>query len=184
MTNNLLRYVGSAEFAKGTYIELFGRVLDNKCVPVSAALIEIWQLDNQGYDSNYYSTITNPGLVLNAQKADKNFVGSGSAITNNLGYYRFYTVIPGNNKKNRLPHINFLISHKDFIPLQTQLFFAKNDTELKKDMIIRKYTRNKIEREKIVAQKIGSQENIIPGIKFISYKFDIVLSGENKYKTY
>mgnify|MGYP000235323065 CR=1 FL=1 len=46
--NNLLRTPGTPEVARGAKIIIQGRVLDENCVPVTDALVEIWQEDAFG----------------------------------------------------------------------------------------------------------------------------------------
>lgn len=189
--NNMWRMVGSADFAKGTYIEITGRVVDSNCVPLNNAVIEIWQMDHEGYDMNYYGTdylTENESDNLYKKNGDKNFVGSGTAITNNLGYYTFYTIIPGNRNSDRMPHINFTIHHKDFINLETQMFFPEEKYSIYNDNIINKLIGDKILYKKLlIAKKIASKINVggsMPGITMDKYQFDITLEGNNKYKEY
>ncbi len=186
MGNNLWRYVGSADFANGTYIIIEGRILDKNCVPVPNAVVEIWQLDANGYDSNYYDDIPESNLTLSMESmknADKNFVGSGTAITNNLGQYKIYTIVPGTDSQYRLPHINFAIRHQDFNEFITQMYFPE-DSILEKDKFMMKYFKNIDVRKLLIAKKYTVDKKILPERDVVIYKFDIVLKNVNKYVKY
>lgn len=185
--NNLWRYVGSAEFARGSYIELTGRIFDGECVPVSNAVVEIWQLDSTGYDSNRYEYIPQSGLTLaieSAKYADKYFVGSGTAITDNLGRYTLYTIIPGTMSKFRAPHINFAINHKDFCEFTTQMYFPESHDSVVHDSYLRKHFKSLYEVGLLVAKKRGTSSVVMPGRGVVTYEFNIVLTGKSKYREY
>ncbi|WP_339048741.1 protocatechuate 3,4-dioxygenase [Candidatus Mesenet endosymbiont of Phosphuga atrata] len=149
-SNNLRRKAGSADIAKGELIYIRGKVTDINCVPVQNAVVFIWQADANGIYQN----------IKDASNADPNFLGSGKYITNNMGYYNFITVMPGNYQ-----NINFLIQHPDFAELHTKMFFSDNSKS--EDFI-----------EQLAAPYTVDKN----GIK--TYRFNIVLGGHNKYITY
>lgn len=186
MGNNLWRYVGSANFAEGIYIKIIGKVLDGDCVPISNAVIEIWQLDNNGYDSNYYTNLPTHNLTLtmqSMQKADKYFVGSGTAITDNLGRYTIYTIIPGTDSKRRVPHINFMVNHKNFTEFITQMYFPEHEYDVKNDEYIMKNIASQHDIQLLVATKKEAID--IQNIAAVAvYEFNITLTGSNKYRKY
>ena len=93
-SNNLIRKPGSALRAKGQYIVLSGQVLDKDCLPISNAVIQIWQTDTAGNYLEAYDLI-NDWDTMNPDY-DKNFAYSGSTQTNNLGEYNFVTILPEN----------------------------------------------------------------------------------------
>ncbi len=80
-TNNLRRKEGAFLVAKGRPVVIYGKLLDDGCIPVSDARIEVWQGDH----------IVKKGKVV---ASDPNFVGSATAISNNLGQFTFLTVLP------------------------------------------------------------------------------------------
>lgn len=148
LSNNLRRKAGSADIAKGELIYIRGKVTDINCVPVQNAVVFIWQADANGI------------YQKDASNADSNFLGSGKYITNNLGYYDFITVIPGNYQ-----NINFLVQHPDFIELQTKMFFSDSSKS-----------------EGFIEQLAAPYTVDKNGIK--TYRFNIVLGGHNKYTIY
>lgn len=170
--NNLIRATGSSEFAQGKVIEISGVVLDQNCVPVTGATVDIWQANSKG------------GLDFKkdtpSSLRDQNFSGTGKAITDNSGSYSFRTIFPGSQDDKRAPSISFRISHKDFLPLETVMYFEGNSMNEKDSLIISEVPENK--RNLLVAKyKNYIKNDMEDDIKF---RFDITLEGNNKYKNY
>ncbi len=170
-SNNLRRKTGSSEFAKGDFITIEGRVVDSDCVPVEGVAVEMWQANSLGVNQHEPKAFKN---------IDENFQSTGMAITDNLGYYRFLSIFPGPSSDKRAPHINFRLRHKDFIPVETEMFFENqmangSDTNLIKQVDINK-------RHLLVAK--GEKINKDISEEGIKYRFDITLEGKSKYKTY
>lgn len=120
-SNNLLRTPGKATLAEGEKILLKGKILDNRCLPISDAVIELWQTNNFGIYQ-----YKKPNKVLH----DQNFASTGKAVTNNLGEFNFITIFS--------PKINIRIRHHGFKAIETyidlnNLNFTINDI---KDMEI------------------------------------------------
>ncbi len=170
-SNNLRRKTGASEFAKGDFITLEGKVTDSNCVPIEGVVVEIWQANSFGinqHDEGVYD------------KIDKNFESTGMSITDNLGNYKFLSIFPAPSSGKRAPHINFRLRHKDFMPVETEMFFENqfangHDFNLIKQVDMPKRYLLVAKGEKI--NKNSSEE----GIK---YRFDITLEGKSKYKTY
>lgn len=116
-SNNLLRKAGSPFRARGEYLYIHGYVTDLLGVPMDNVIIYIWQANLFGY---YNHIIKNKD---DQNKYDIDFVGNGIAITDNLGFYSFVTIVPG-YYGDKAPHVNFLIKH-DNMPEEftTQMFF-------------------------------------------------------------
>lgn len=170
--NNLNRATGSSEFAQGTVIEISGTVFDQNCVPVTGATVEIWQANSKGgFDFN-----TNE---LSALK-DPNFAGTGKAITDNKGFYNFRTIMPGSQKENRAPNISFRVTHKDFLPLETVMYFENNSLNDTDSLLLKEVALNK--RNLLVAKPQNYINNETE--ENIKYRFDITFEGNNKYKNY
>lgn len=171
-TNDLTRFTGGIETAKGQKITISGTVYDSNCVPLSDAMIYIWQPNYLGEYQNGTGDFS---------KYDRNFKGSGAFYTGNLGVYSFITIMPGVNE-NYAPHVNFLIKHKDFYDFQTRVFF-ENQAANERDPILKKYTADSNKNNVIAVIKadslIGSQSK-----DYQAYRFDIVLGDKNKYKKY
>ena len=106
----------------GERIILHGRVLDEDGRPVPQTLVEIWQANAAG---RYAHGVDNLAAPL-----DPNFSGTGRAITDADGRYRFLTIMPGRypfqNHYNawRPAHVHFSLLGPNFLTrLVTQMFF-------------------------------------------------------------
>ena len=170
-SNNLRRKTGSSEFAKGDFVTIEGRVVDSNCVPIEGVAVEIWQANSIGINQH------DDGVF---EKIDQNFESTGMTTTDNLGYYRFLSIMPGPSSGKRAPHVNFRLRHKDFMPIETEMFFENQvangyDSNLNKQVDLPKRHLLLAKGEKI------NKNNTEEGIK---YRFDITLEGKSKYKTY
>jgi len=106
----------------GERIVLHGRVLDEEGRPVPRTLVEIWQANAAG---RYAHGVDNHDAPL-----DLNFSGTGRAITDADGRYRFLTIMPGRypfkNHYNawRPAHVHFSVLGPNFLTrLVTQMYF-------------------------------------------------------------
>lgn len=191
LANNLRRYIGSPEFAQGNFITIKGKILDSNCVPVTGALVQIWHTDSKGvykYSIDgptylnkrlmYVRSLYNNPVTTEHRTPDKNFTGSGSVKTDNLGNYKFMTIMPGVN--NIVPVVHFHISHNDFSDMETVMFFPDSIGSMHNDAI-RYYTpcvnEYLVLENLIAARKTGDTKDDI-------YEFNITLNGEIKYKSY
>jgi protocatechuate 3,4-dioxygenase beta subunit len=138
-SNNLRRRTGYATYASGKFITIRGVLTDKNCVPISNATIQIWHADSHGI---YKSAIKND--YLNDRKmygdsmtrfqsskpfnsgSDKNFTGSGSAVTDNLGRFVFLTIMPG-SVSDKDPFISMRVIHRDFQDLDTIMHFNQRN---------------------------------------------------------
>lgn len=106
----------------GERIVVSGRIMDDLGHPVAGALVEIWQANSCG---RYRHKIDQHNAPL-----DPNFSGTGMAISDSQGRYRFYTVKPGaypwGNHENawRPQHIHFSVMGLNIATrLVTQMYF-------------------------------------------------------------
>ncbi len=109
---------GRKERAEGRVIHVAGRVINIKGDPVRGAEIEIWQANTHGR----YAHASDP----NKAKLDENFQGYSRLRTDDLGRFRFKTVMPGAypglTAGMRTPHIHFDV-HGKTDRIITQMFF-------------------------------------------------------------
>ena len=121
--NNLRMPAGKAEESTdGQRVVLYGTLLDNNCVPIADARVELWQVDPFGK----YMLAT-PEDQVSARPV---FAGTGRTYTGNDGSFRFITSFPGVADK-RAPHFDLRISlpgQKDFT---TALYFAEDGRNAK-----------------------------------------------------
>lgn len=99
--------------AVGVITHLTGRVLDLRGNPVRNAVVEIWQVDNNGAYLH--------DLSANRDRRDGNFQGFGRFLTGSTGEYYFRTIRPV-PYPGRAPHIHFAIKLKGQDKFTTQCY--------------------------------------------------------------
>jgi len=163
-SNKLALPAGKSSYPNGEIVYLSGRVLDENCVPMSDAVIDIWQADPEGkYVTRTLGDRMNPYPV---------FTGSGRAVSDNLGRFNFVTLFPGAYDK-RAPHINVHVIHTSFPALETEMFFL-NDWRNRND-------------EKLVKLPVDSQTLLMAKVSkrrdksAIDATWDIILPGKDAY---
>ena len=167
-SNDLVKKPGSFYRAKGEVIVLQGKVTDSFGVPIEGAVIEIWQTNASGKYQNLLET--------DSTFIDKNFTMSGKAITNNLGNYAFFTIMPG-YYANRTPYINLNIYHEEFGKIETEIYF-ENHPRNKFDAQYLSYSPK--ERDLLTARV--RLRNIFDSESTKVCIFNITMSGVHKYK--
>ncbi len=111
--NDLLVINDGITPAVGEVTYLTGRILDAKGDPVRNALVEIWQVDNNGA----YIHTKDP----NGANHDKNFQGFGRFLTGSTGEYYFRTIKPV-LYTGRTRHIHYKIKRGPKELLTTQCY--------------------------------------------------------------
>jgi len=114
--NDLLIVNDSISSAVGTVTHLSGRVLDSRGEPIRNAVVEIWQVDNNG--SYFHSKGANP---QSGGARDGNFQGFGRFMTGSSGEYYFRTIKPV-PYPGRTPHIHFAVKMKGHEKFTTQCY--------------------------------------------------------------
>ncbi|MDF2439201.1 MAG: protocatechuate 3,4-dioxygenase, beta subunit [Abditibacteriota bacterium] len=158
--NDLLIINKNITAAVGTVTHLSGRVLDARGEPVSGAVVEIWQVDNNGaylHSQDY-----------NARR-DANFQGYGRFETGKTGQYRFRTVKPV-PYPGRTPHIHMKVLKGERELLTTQLY-VQGHPRNERDGVLRGI-RDARQRASVILPFTP-----IPGSKIseVAARFDIVL---------
>ncbi|MBX6313130.1 MAG: intradiol ring-cleavage dioxygenase [Isosphaeraceae bacterium] len=125
--NDLLIINDAITPAVGEVTHLSGRILDAKGDPVRNALVEIWQVDNNGA----YIHTRDP----NHAKHDGNFQGFGRFLTGSTGEYYFRTIKPV-PYPGRTRHIHFKIRRAGEELLTTQCY-VKGEPGNERDGIYR-----------------------------------------------
>src|SRR5213596_330512 len=98
--------------AVGEITHLSGRILDASGQPIRNALVEIWQVDNNGVYLHSKDTHAD---------RDRNFQGFGRFLTGSSGEYYFRTVKPV-PYPGRTPHIHYKIKRNGKELLTTQCY--------------------------------------------------------------
>jgi protocatechuate 3,4-dioxygenase beta subunit len=156
---------------QGQRIIVFGQVRDSGGRAVPDTLVEIWQTNAAG--RYRHSREHHPAPL------DPNFSGTGRAITDAGGRYRFVTIQPGSypwgNHRNawRPAHIHFSLFGRAFPQrLVTQMYFP-GDPLLAFDPIFQSVPD---ERARLMMVAEFSLEDTQPEWA-LAYRFDIVLRG-------
>jgi protocatechuate 3,4-dioxygenase beta subunit len=159
--------------ALGERIVVTGRVLDGDGRPVRNTLVEIWQANAAG---RYRHRSDQHDAPL-----DPHFRGSGHAVTDESGYYRFTTIKPGaypwNNHPNawRPAHIHFSVFGPAFATrLVTQMYFP-GDPLLAYDPIYN-CTADPRARTRLIS---AFDPAITVPDHALGYRFDLILRGRD-----
>lgn len=159
--NDLLVITDSINPAVGEVTHVTGRLLGTSGAPVANALIEIWQVDNNGAYLHSGSS--------NRERRDSHFQGYGRFLTDRKGQYYFRTVKPV-PYPGRTPHIHFAVSKKNRRLLTTQLFI-KGHPQNERDMLFRNIRDAEV-RNAILAEFTPIKESKIGEL---AANFDLVL---------
>ena len=121
--NDLLIINDSITPAVGTVTYLSGRILDRRGEPIRSAVVEIWQVDNNGA---YLHTGSD-----NRDKRDANFQGFGRCVTGSTGDYTFRTIKPVPYPGRMAPHIHFAVKVKGQDKFTTQCYIKGHEGNLR-----------------------------------------------------
>lgn len=159
--NDLLVVNDEITPAVGEVTHLSGRILDARGEPIRNALVEIWQVDNQGA---YLHTGS-----ANRSDRDDHFQGFGRFLTGSDGSYYFRTIKPV-PYPGRTPHIHFKI-WKGREPLLTTQCYVKGHPGNDQDGVLRRITGEEARNAVLVdfAPVQGSS------IGELAARFDVVL---------
>lgn len=138
--NDLLIINDDITPAVGEITHLTGRILSPNGSPIRNALVEIWQVDNQGAYLH--------GGSDNHERRDKNFQGFGRFLTGSSGEYYFRTIKPV-PYPGRTPHIHFKIKLKGRDALTTQCYI-KGHPNNERDGILRSIPEGKARNSVLV----------------------------------
>jgi protocatechuate 3,4-dioxygenase beta subunit len=112
--NDLIQINASLTTAVGTVTWLSGRILDRRGDPISGAVVEIWQADNNGAYLHSGSD--------NRDKRDASFQGFGRFLTGSKGEYLFRTIRPVVYPGRQAPHIHVAVKLAGQPKFTTQLY--------------------------------------------------------------
>jgi protocatechuate 3,4-dioxygenase beta subunit len=164
--NDLLIINDQINPAVGEVTHLTGKLLSPSGEPLKNALIEIWQVDNQGAYIHSRSG--------NRENRDGNFQGYGRFLTGSSGEYYFRTIKPV-PYPGRTPHIHVKVSQGRHELLTTQCYI-QGEPRNEKDGVLRGMKDPKqramlmVPFEPIPDSRVGE----------LSAKFDIVLGHTPK----
>ncbi|MBV9556302.1 MAG: protocatechuate 3,4-dioxygenase subunit alpha [Pseudolabrys sp.] len=152
--------------ATGDKIHVEGQIRDGDGVPITDAMIEIWQADAQGR----YANLRDPRAPSNAK-----FKGFGRSATNKEGVFGFDTIkpgsVPGPGGKPQAPHIVFCIFSRGMLrQIYTRMYFPDekaNDADPNLKLVPTD------RRNTLIATKQSRNGQTV-------YRFDIRVQGQNE----
>jgi protocatechuate 3,4-dioxygenase beta subunit len=159
--NDLLIVNDSITPAVGEITHLTGRVLGTHGEPLRDAVVEIWQVDNQGV----YLHTADSGR----RQRDTNFQGFGRCATSWKGEYYFRTIKPV-PYTGRTPHIHVKVKKGSRELLTTQIFVSGHPQN-KRDMVLGGI-RDPFDRELVLVDFEPIKDSAFGEL---SARFDIVL---------
>jgi protocatechuate 3,4-dioxygenase beta subunit len=161
---DLTRVQGQPGVAKGTPINVLGRVVDMKGNPVPNARLELWQANAAG-------RYLHPGDASNPRPIDPDFQGFAVLRTGRDGRFKFRSVKPGaypiGGGRIRTPHIHMDVTGRNE-RLTTQMYFPGEELNAKD--IVFAYADPK---ESVVSRAVDPLSGD-PGA--LAYAWDIVLA--------
>jgi protocatechuate 3,4-dioxygenase alpha subunit len=164
--NDLTR--AGTNIASGPGILLGGRVVDSENQPAVNVIVEIWQADANGI----FRHPSDPRF----SQADPGFWGWGRSSTDQEGWYRFQTVMPGaytTDEGPRCPHINVMLLGSGIMRrLVTTVFFG-DEAEATNDPVLRCVRGVTARRRLFAVRDPALDREAVRG-----FRFDIVLRGE------
>ena len=147
--------------ARGEHIILSGRVLEAGAKPTWNMVLEIWQADAKG--------IFRHPLDPRFADVDPGFWGWGRARTDQDGWYRFRTVLPGGFE--RAPHINCAVLGIGLTRrLVTTIFFSDS-----RDPVFDSVSDPQL-RRRLIAQR----DPALDADGAAGYRFDVILRSEGE----
>jgi protocatechuate 3,4-dioxygenase, alpha subunit len=151
---------------EGEHITIEGLVTDGDGLPVTDALIEIWQANSHGRYNHPEDGQDKP--------LDEQFGGFGRAPTDEQGMFRFYTIkpgaVPGLHNEMQAPHINICILARGVLKrIATRLYFADEAEMNRVDPVLNLVPEER--RATLIAQRDPARP---------AYRLDICLQGENE----
>ena len=145
----------------GQRIQIEGQVFDGAGVPISDALLEIWQADATG-------------SFAAAASADGGFCGFGrcGTGTRDAGSYWFETVKPGPVAAGQAPHIAVAVLMRGLLlHVFTRLYFDDEPLANALDPVLASVAADR--RATLLAQRTERGGAVV-------YRFDIRMQGENE----
>lgn len=157
---DLTRLAGHANRARGTVIELTGRVRDLRGNPIAGAQLELWQANAAGRYMHELDPATAP--------LDPDFQSYARLTTGADGAYRIITIKPGSYDSpigRRTPHLHFDLRGRTHRSI-AQMYFPEEAEGNARDTLYRALGAE-------VGTSVAKRDQADPG----KYRWDIVLMG-------
>jgi protocatechuate 3,4-dioxygenase beta subunit len=154
--------------AKGELLILMGVIYNHRRSPVSGAVVEIWQADNNGYYDHPRARGSDPldkHWEIGREDLDPNFSYFGSVETDSNGIYWFQTIIPRSYPVlgiDRAAHIHMKIWSKINGVLTTELYFPGNEHKSRRD--VDKVYQGRHQKSDLIVNFTSYNENMLDGV--------------------
>lgn len=148
----------------GEHIRLVGIIYDGKGVPVSDALVEVWQADAQGRFAH----------PTDGRQKNTPFTGFGrfGTRTDPKNRFIFSTVKPGAATEGEAPHINLIVFMRGLLShVYTRVYFSDEEAANAADPVLQSVPADR--RDTLIAQR----EETASGV---TYRFDIHMQGDRE----
>lgn len=148
----------------GEHVKLVGTIYDGKGVPVSDALVEIWQPDAQGRFAH----------PTDGRQKNTPFTGFGryGTRTDPKNRFIFTTVKPGASVEGEAPHINMIIMMRGLLShAYTRVYFSDEAAANATDPVLQTVPVDR--RDTLIAKREESSAGIM-------YRFDIHMQGDRE----
>lgn len=153
--------------SEGEPIQLRGQVFDGAGLPVSDAMLEIWQANAQG-------RYKHPADQRGDNSADSEFSGFGRCGTGpgEAATYTFDTIKPGAVSASGAPHINVIVFMRGLLNhVYTRAYFSDEPEANAIDPVLNQVELSR--RSTLIARRKQGEAGIV-------YHFDIYMQGEKE----
>lgn len=155
------------DLTRGQRINVIGQVIDGDGVPVTDAMLEIWQPDANGIFSH-------PSDPRHAD-ADPNFRGFGRSETVDNGKFSFRTIKPGavafDDETMQAPHISVKVFARGMLIHATTRLYFSDEPANETDPVLGLVEADR--RHTLIAQRMETDD--LP-----TYCFNVMLQGDNE----
>ncbi len=148
----------------GEHIKLVGIIYDGKGVPVSDALVEVWQADSQGRFAH----------PTDGRHKNTPFTGFGrcGTRTDPKNRFTFSTVKPGAVADGEAPHINLVVFMRGLLShVFTRVYFSDEEAANAADPVLQSVPAER--RDTLIATREDSSAGVV-------YRFDIHMQGDRE----
>ena len=179
--SDLTRVSGKTGIATGQPLYIYGQVLNHLCRPVSGAIVEIWQADNNGFYKHPRAVA--PGAIdpfweIRSDELDPFFKYFSRVKTDKDGRYLLKTIVPRWYRVfniNRAAHIHFKVRSLNDGVLTTEMYFPGDEqAELQAHDRVFQSRYNRSDLVVSVKQSVSDQGLKIPkesGALYTEFKF-------------
>lgn len=166
---DLVSIQGRRQEAQGTKILIVGKILDQNCLPVPGALVDLWQACHTGRYNHPADT--------NSAKLDPDFQYSAEILTAANGTFRLRTIIPGAYPASgawvRPPHIHLRIEKLGYHELTTQIYFGQFEKLNAEDLILKRLPIDEQNKLVMPANKAEARDQ---DLGEVTLRYDVTLA--------